>query len=56
MKRFKENVAGYLEVLKHQERLNKTKKCTRKIFTVIKSVSRAGLLYFVIKYKEAKVD
>ena len=49
-------MVGDLEVLKPLERLNKTNKCTRKSFTVIKSVSKAGPLYFVIKYKEAKVD
>ena len=44
----------YLEVLKHLKRLNKIKKCTS--FKVMKSVTKAGPLYFVIKYKEAKVD
>ena len=56
MKRFKENVVRYLEVLKHLEKVNKIKKCTRKSFAVIKSVSKVGPLYFVIKYKEVKVD
>ena len=32
------------------------KKYTRKSFKVIKSVSKAEPQYFVIKYKEAKVD
>ena len=56
MKCFKENVVRYLEVLKHLKGLNKIKKCTSKSFTGMKSVSKVGPLYFVIKYKEAKVD
>ena len=32
------------------------RECTRESFTVIKSVRKVEQLYFVIKYKEAKVD
>ena len=56
MKRFKENVVRSLEVLKHLKRINRIKKCTRKGFTVFKSVRKIEPLYYMIKYREAKVD
>ena len=54
MKHTKENAVRYLEVLKHLERLNKIKKCTRKSLTVIKSVSLIEPACFAVKLKEAK--
>ena len=56
MKRTKENLFRYLEVLSHLERLNKIKKRTGKSFTVIKSVSKVEPVYLVVKLIEAKFD
>ena len=56
MKRTKENLVRYLEVLKHLERLNKDQQTYEKEFYSNKISEQIEPVYLVVKLKEAKLD